>query len=44
MDTIREVADRDYGRAYQVRPNTALTGAAEPRTVQRRCSALDSSP
>lgn len=28
MDTIREVADRDYGRAYQVRP--AIGGSPSP--------------
>lgn len=33
MDTIREVADRDYGRAYQVRPNKKDEGrGASPRT------------
>lgn len=41
MDTIREVADRDYGRAYQVRPNDK----AHPRAVASRgeagCSTRD---
>jgi hypothetical protein len=32
MDTIREVADRDYGRAYQVRPN----GAGERPLPERK--------